>query len=35
MRRDNVAQDRFNRLEGADLKAPIEITFINQFGQDE
>ena len=35
VRRGSVAQDGFDRLEGADLKAPIEITFIDQFGQEE
>jgi hypothetical protein len=27
--------DGFDKLEGADQKAPIEITFINQFGQED
>ena len=35
VRRGNVAQDGFDRLEGVDLKAPIEITFINEFGEEE
>lgn len=35
VRRGSVAQDGFDRLEDADLKAPIEITFIDQFGQEE
>ena len=35
VRRGNVAQDGFDRLDGADLKAPIEITFINEFGEEE
>jgi ubiquitin-protein ligase E3 C len=35
VRRGSVAQDGFDKLEGADLKAPIEISFINQFGQEE
>jgi len=35
VRRGNVAQDGFDKLEGADLKAPIEISFIDQFGQEE
>ena len=26
-------EDGFDRLEGADLKAPIEINFIDQFGR--
>ena len=30
-----MAQDGFDKLEGADLKAPIEISFIDQFGQEE
>jgi ubiquitin-protein ligase E3 C len=33
VRRGSVAQDGFDKLEGADLKAPIEITFIDQFGR--
>lgn len=35
VRRGNVAQDGFDRLSEADLKLPIEITFIDQFGQPE
>lgn len=35
VRRDSVAQDGFDWLEEADLKAPIEVTFIDQFGQEE
>ena len=35
VRRGSVAQDGFDKLEGADLKAPIEISFIDQFGQEE
>lgn len=35
VRRGNVAQDGFDKLAEADLKAPIEITFIDQFGQEE
>lgn len=35
VRRGSVAQDGFDRLAEADLKAPIEITFIDQFGQEE
>ena len=35
VRRSSVAQDRFDRFEGADLKAAIEITFIEQFRQEE
>lgn len=35
VRRGMVAQDGFDRLGDVDLKAPIEITFIDQFGQEE
>jgi ubiquitin-protein ligase E3 C len=35
VRRGSVAQDGFDRLAEADLKAPIEITFIDQFGVEE
>jgi len=35
VRRGSVAQDGFDKLEGVDLKAPIEISFIDQFGQKE
>lgn len=35
VRRDTVAQDGFDKLAEADLKQPIEITFIDQFGQEE
>jgi ubiquitin-protein ligase E3 C len=35
VRRGSVAQDGFDKLREADLKAPIEITFIDQFGQEE
>ncbi|KAG5638826.1 hypothetical protein H0H81_009799 [Sphagnurus paluster] len=35
VRRGSVAQDGFDRLAEADLKAPIEIAFIDQFGQEE
>jgi ubiquitin-protein ligase E3 C len=35
VRRGNVAQDGFDRLADADLKAPIEIAFIDQFGGEE
>ncbi|KXN82656.1 hypothetical protein AN958_02333 [Leucoagaricus sp. SymC.cos] len=35
VRREMVAQDGFDRLAEADLKQPIEITFIDQFGQEE
>jgi hypothetical protein len=30
-----MAQDGFDKLAGTDLKAPIEIAFIDQFGQEE
>ena len=30
-----VSQDGFDRLGEVDLKAPIEIAFIDQFGQEE
>ncbi|EIN13090.1 HECT-domain-containing protein [Punctularia strigosozonata HHB-11173 SS5] len=35
VRRGQVAKDGFDRLYDADLKLPIEITFIDQFGQEE
>lgn len=35
IRRDMVAQDGFDRLAEVNLKSPIEITFINQFGEEE
>ncbi|KAH6892749.1 ubiquitin protein ligase [Coprinopsis sp. MPI-PUGE-AT-0042] len=35
VRRGRVAQDGFDRLSEADLKRPIEITFIDQFGSEE
>jgi ubiquitin-protein ligase E3 C len=35
VRRRSVAQDGFERLEGADLKAAIEITFIDRFAQED
>ncbi|EKM53845.1 uncharacterized protein PHACADRAFT_260396 [Phanerochaete carnosa HHB-10118-sp] len=35
VRRGNIAQDGFNRLGDVDLKGPIAITFIDQFGQEE
>jgi ubiquitin-protein ligase E3 C len=35
VRRTMVAQDGFDRLGEVDLKAPIEITFIDQFGEEE
>ncbi|RDB26515.1 hypothetical protein Hypma_005662 [Hypsizygus marmoreus] len=35
VRRGSVAQDGFDRLADADLKAPVEITFVDQFGAEE
>lgn len=35
VRRGSVAQDGFDKLENVDLKGPIEVTFIDQFGQVE
>jgi ubiquitin-protein ligase E3 C len=35
VRRGQVAQDGFDRLFDADLKAPVEITFVDQFGNEE
>ncbi|KAG6876550.1 hypothetical protein C0992_012473 [Termitomyces sp. T32_za158] len=35
IRRGSVAQDGFDRLAEADLKAPLEIVFIDQFGAEE
>lgn len=35
VRRENIAQDGFDRLEGYDLRWPVQITFIDQFGQEE
>jgi ubiquitin-protein ligase E3 C len=35
VRRGSVAQDGFDRLAEANMKAPVEITFIDQFGQEE
>ncbi|KAJ3552359.1 hypothetical protein NM688_g4189 [Phlebia brevispora] len=35
VRRENIAQDGFDKLESVDLKSPIAITFIDQFGQEE
>ena len=35
VRRGNIAQDGFDRLQGVDLKGPVAITFIDQFGQEE
>jgi ubiquitin-protein ligase E3 C len=30
-----IAQDGFDKLAEVNLKAPIEISFIDQFGQEE
>ena len=35
VRRGSIAQDGFDKLAHADLKTPIEIYFIDQFGQEE
>ncbi|KAL1745181.1 HECT-domain-containing protein [Schizophyllum fasciatum] len=35
IRRGRVAEDGFDRLGDADLKAPLEISFIDQFGEPE
>ncbi|KAJ2912438.1 hypothetical protein MD484_g7973, partial [Candolleomyces efflorescens] len=35
VRRGRVAQDGFDRLSEVDLKRPIEITFVDQWGQEE
>jgi ubiquitin-protein ligase E3 C len=35
VRRGNVAEDGFDKLVDADLKGPVEITFIDQFGAEE
>lgn len=35
VRRGHVASDGFDRLANANLKGHIEITFIDQFGQEE
>ena len=35
VRRGSIAQDGFNRLDGVDLKGPIAITFVDQWGQEE
>lgn len=35
VRRGMVAQDGFDKLADVNLKAPIEISFIDQFGQEE
>ena len=35
IRRDRIAQDGFDRLHDANLKQPLEIAFVDQFGQEE
>jgi ubiquitin-protein ligase E3 C len=35
VRRGHVAEDGFDKLVGANLKRPIGITFIDQFGEEE
>lgn len=35
VRRGKIAEDGFNRLDGVDLKGPIAITFVDQWGQEE
>jgi len=35
VRRGHVAEDGINKLRHANLKHPIRITFIDQFGQEE
>ncbi|KAI0632541.1 HECT-domain-containing protein [Trametes polyzona] len=35
IRRTSIAQDGFDRLSDVDLKAPIAITFVDQFGNEE
>lgn len=35
VRRGMVAQDGFDKLAEVNLKAPVEISFIDQFGQEE
>lgn len=35
VRRTNIAQDGFDRLGDVDLKTPIAITFMDQFGNEE
>ncbi|KIJ59650.1 hypothetical protein HYDPIDRAFT_32985 [Hydnomerulius pinastri MD-312] len=35
IRRGNIAQDGYDRLSEADLRAPIAISFIDQFGEQE
>lgn len=35
IRRTSIAQDGYDRLSDIDLRAPIGITFIDQFGEPE
>jgi ubiquitin-protein ligase E3 C len=35
VRRGNVSVDGFDKLSEADLRTPIEIVFVDQFGQEE
>lgn len=35
VRRDKIAQDGFDKLQDVDLKSPLEIVFIDQFGNEE
>ena len=35
IRRTNIAEDGYDRLSDVDLRAPISITFIDQFGEPE
>lgn len=35
IRRDRVAQDGFDRLNGINLKRPLQITFVDQWGNEE
>jgi ubiquitin-protein ligase E3 C len=35
VRRGSIAQDAFDKLEGVDIKAPIEMTITDQFGREE
>ena len=35
IRRNHISQDGFDRLAEVDLRAPIAITFVDQWGQEE
>lgn len=35
IRRNSIAQDGYDRLSDVDIRAPISITFIDQFGEPE